>query len=183
MRTMIAALVVLSMVACSTTAPVTAPTGKTDPASTSQMQPAAAPAPEKAPSMKVAAKQPKAKIQMTYLGVEMKTRVDGVLITGTEKNSPAATSGLLKKDVVTAFNGKPITKASELLSAIRAADPGSKAVLRVRREGAESDVTATLGTRMQDADDDDGDDDEDDDADEDDDDDADEDDDDDEDDD
>ena len=161
MRNLIAAIVTLSLAACATGTPAPGPTAPTEPASTSQMQPAAAPAPEKSPSMKVASKQAKAKFQVTYLGIEMKTVQDGVRINGVEKKSPAATAGLRKKDVVLAANGVKLAKAAELLSAIRAADAGSKLVLRVRRDGALSDVTTTLGTRMQAADDDDGDDDED----------------------
>lgn len=144
MRTLTAAVLTLSLAACSSSAP----TG------TAPKSPAAEVA------MKAPAKQPKAKIQAAYLGIDATVVADGIRIKEVAKDSPASRAGLLPKDVILSLDGANLTKAAELRSAIRAAGPGSAVRLRVKRDGGVSEIRAVLGSRMQDADDDDDDDDE-----------------------
>ncbi len=88
-------------------------------------------------------------VQHAYLGVSVGTSVDGVgAAIGTVKaGGPGAAAGLRSGDLVTAFNGKPITDANELTSAIAALHPGDKATLKVERNGSTVTLTVTLGTR------------------------------------
>jgi putative serine protease PepD len=57
---------------------------------------------------------------------------------------PADEAGLRPGDVVTAFEGKPVSEGGELVVAIRARAVGDRVTLTIRRDGSERDVTMVL---------------------------------------
>jgi hypothetical protein len=70
----------------------------------------------------------------------------GFLVADVTADSPAATAGLRKDDVITAVNGRPAheIKVYELRERLRTQAPGTSIVLTVRRGVSESRVRLTL---------------------------------------
>jgi len=60
-------------------------------------------------------------------------------------NSPAARAGLRKGDVVTAFQGQPITDGNTLRNRVASTRPGTTVKLTISRDKREQDIEATLG--------------------------------------
>ncbi|GAA5199432.1 S1C family serine protease [Microbacterium jejuense] len=80
--------------------------------------------------------------------------VEGATITGAyiaqvSDGGAAAAAGLQEGDIVTSFNGVPITDATDLTAQVRAAAAGSKAELTYVRDGKAQTVEVTLGTLEQ----------------------------------
>lgn len=71
--------------------------------------------------------------------------VRGALVGGVTPGSPADRAGLKTGDVIIALNGQPINDPNDLRNRIASTPPGTQVTLRVIREGAERDVTVTLG--------------------------------------
>jgi len=88
-------------------------------------------------------------VQHAYLGVSVGANPSGTgaVVATVRAGSPAAAAGVKSGDVVVAVNGKPVTSANELTSAIAALRPGDTAKLQVRRGGSTVTLTVTLGTR------------------------------------
>ncbi|WP_298801964.1 trypsin-like peptidase domain-containing protein [uncultured Pseudokineococcus sp.] len=61
--------------------------------------------------------------------------------------TPAADAGLRAGDAVTAIDGQPVEGAESLTAQLRERAPGTTVTLAVVRDGAQSSVQATLGTR------------------------------------
>lgn len=72
-------------------------------------------------------------------------QVAGAYIVETPSGGAAAEAGLAKGDIVTEFNGVPITGASDLTAQVRAAAAGSKASLTYVRNGKTFELDVTLG--------------------------------------
>ena len=72
----------------------------------------------------------------------------GALIGSVMENEPAAKGGMKDGDIILAVDGKNIDDASALLRAIAEKNPGSKAVIKVWRDGKTLDLTVTLGERQ-----------------------------------
>jgi putative serine protease PepD len=68
----------------------------------------------------------------------------GAVITEVNKGTPAEDAGLLKDDVVTAVDGKPVTDGIALIVAIRTHQPGDTIEFTVVRDGSEKAFTITL---------------------------------------
>ncbi len=77
--------------------------------------------------------------------VEGSTTV-GAYIADVTAGGPAATAGLQKGDVITGFNGVPITDANDLTAQVRTVEGGGDASLTYVRDGKSYDVEVTLGT-------------------------------------
>ena len=80
--------------------------------------------------------------------------VEGATITGAyiaevTDGGAAAAAGLQEGDIVTEFNGVPITDATDLTAQVRAAAAGSKAEVSYVRDGKAQTVEVTLGTLEQ----------------------------------
>ena len=71
--------------------------------------------------------------------------VAGAYIAEVTNGGAAAAGGLKADDIVTAFNGVPITSASDLTAQVRAAAAGSTATVTYVRGGRESEIEVTLG--------------------------------------
>ncbi|MGB3676435.1 MAG: trypsin-like peptidase domain-containing protein [Candidatus Nanopelagicales bacterium] len=93
------------------------------------------------------------KSTVPIIGVQPNTEYDGTgaQVGKVEPGSPAAQAGLKDGDVITAVNGNKIAGPGELLSAIRANQPGQDITLTVTgpNGGASRDVTVKLGSRTE----------------------------------
>jgi serine protease Do len=74
----------------------------------------------------------------------------GALIVGVVKGGPADQAGLKKNDIVTAFEGKPISSPSFLRNDVAMATVGTEAKLTVIRDGQKIEVPVKIGN-MEDA--------------------------------
>jgi serine protease Do len=68
----------------------------------------------------------------------------GALIADVESGGPAATAGLQRGDVVTAFNGRPIPDSRELARAVASAKPGATLSADFIRDGHDSRVNLRI---------------------------------------
>jgi putative serine protease PepD len=75
--------------------------------------------------------------------------VVGASIASVSSGGAAANAGIQVGDVVTGFNGNPITDASDLTAQVRSVAGGSTATLTVNRNGQSQDIKVTLGTLAQ----------------------------------
>jgi peptidase M28-like protein/PDZ domain-containing protein/PA domain-containing protein len=73
--------------------------------------------------------------------------VEGYLIGGVQKGSPAEAAGLLAGDVMVRFDGKPITSLEDYTAVLRRKHPGDVVDFVVKRNGEEVALRATLGKR------------------------------------
>lgn len=97
------------------------------------------------------------KVVRGYLGVSIQeispaiakglnlAKSEGALVGDVTPDSPAARAGLARGDVLLRLNGNGISNARELRLKISQTAPGTKVVLTLWKEGAEKDVTLTLG--------------------------------------
>jgi putative serine protease PepD len=86
-------------------------------------------------------------VKHAYVGVLIQSVPGGAKVTKIVAGSPAAKAGLKVGDVITAFDGKPVTSADDLTSAVTAATPGEKVTLTVRSSGTSKHVTVQLGVQ------------------------------------
>ncbi len=71
--------------------------------------------------------------------------ITGAYIAGVTDGGAAAAAGLREGDIVTEFNGVPITDATDLTAQVRAAASGSTAEVTYVRDGKTQTVKVTLG--------------------------------------
>jgi len=69
----------------------------------------------------------------------------GALVAEPQPGSPAVTAGIRAGDIITQVNGNPVRDARELARTIGAMPPGTSVRLTVLRNGAEQQITLTLG--------------------------------------
>lgn len=85
-----------------------------------------------------------------WLGIELGAALpanQGLRVNRVLRGGPAHRAGLREGDVLLAVDGEPSTNATQASQQIAAADPGTNLVLRVRRQDAELDLTATATLR------------------------------------
>jgi len=75
--------------------------------------------------------------------------ITGAYIAGVTDGGAAAAAGLQEGDIVTAFNGVPVTDATDLTAQVRAAAAGSEAEVTYVRDGKTQTVEVTLGSLQQ----------------------------------
>lgn len=97
-------------------------------------------------------------VERGYLGVKIQPLGEGIagalglpddrgaLVAEVTPGTPAATAGLRQGDVVLDVNGTRVADARALTRAIAALKPGTDATLAIWRDGAQSDLTVTLGS-------------------------------------
>ena len=69
----------------------------------------------------------------------------GVLIAQVTQHSPAQKAGLKRGDVIISFDGKPVTKAGPFRNRVALKTPGSKATIKVLRNGEAKTLTVVIG--------------------------------------
>jgi serine protease Do len=100
------------------------------------------------------------RVERGWLGVQMQAltpslakavgRPDtkGVIIDAIETNSPAARAQLQQGDIITAFDGSPVTSPEELALAVANAKDGAPAKLTVWRDAREQTVDVVVGRQQ-----------------------------------
>ena len=71
----------------------------------------------------------------------------GAAVQDVTPGSPAENAGLQVGDVVTSFNGKDIASSSDLVSAVRATNPGDKVAVVYYRANDKKTASLTVGSR------------------------------------
>ena len=69
----------------------------------------------------------------------------GAVVSDVDEGSPASHAGLQQGDVITQFNGKPVSDSNQLRNMVASTAPGTKVSLEVLRHGKTDHVEATLG--------------------------------------
>ena len=78
-------------------------------------------------------------------GLDLPAGTRGVLIGElSDENGPGAKAGLRSGDVVTQFNGKPVSRSQDLVNLVGDAPVGSTVTLSVLRDGRTQELRATL---------------------------------------
>jgi serine protease Do len=72
------------------------------------------------------------------------TEAHGALVAEVNPDSPAAKAGIQQGDIIIEFNGTPIHEMNELPRMVASLAPGSKAALKVLREGKEKTMNLTI---------------------------------------
>jgi putative serine protease PepD len=86
-------------------------------------------------------------VKHAYVGVVISSVSGGARIGCIVKGGPADSAGLKVGDLITRFNGRTISSADNLTSAVIAAQPGEKVALTVRRGGTTKQFSLTLGSQ------------------------------------
>jgi serine protease DegS/serine protease DegQ len=73
--------------------------------------------------------------------------LDGALIAGVLRNSPAERAGIRPGDVVLELDSDRVQGTQQLLAKVAESRPGQAAVFRVRRAGRDLDLTVEIGRR------------------------------------
>lgn len=71
----------------------------------------------------------------------------GVEVSSVARNSPAANGGLRKADVILEFRGEPVVGVDHFVRLVRETPVGREVSVRLWRDGAENDLTLTVGRR------------------------------------
>ncbi|GAA1513110.1 trypsin-like peptidase domain-containing protein [Dactylosporangium maewongense] len=85
------------------------------------------------------------KVSHPYLGVQLGDGDGGALIGGVVAAGPADKAGMKTGDIVTKIGSTQIKDATDLINAIQAAKAGDQLKMTVKRDGAEQQLTVTLG--------------------------------------
>lgn len=72
------------------------------------------------------------------------SKSDGALISNVEKDSPADKAGIETSDVILKFDGKPVSRSSDLPRIVAATKPGNKATVDLWRKGATKQLTVVV---------------------------------------
>jgi len=86
-------------------------------------------------------------VRHAYLGIRIADVSAGARVTQVVAGSPAAKAGLKVGDVITTFDGKPVSSADVLTAAVSNAKSGQTVTITIRRGGATKHLTATLGVQ------------------------------------
>jgi hypothetical protein len=72
---------------------------------------------------------------------------EGVKIAGVSDDSPAAKAGLVKGDVISEFDGKPVKNLKDYSNYLKAHQPGDTVTFTIDRNGVKKEVNITLSER------------------------------------
>lgn len=79
--------------------------------------------------------------ELSELGL---SKAEGAFVGGVLNGSAAANAGIRPGDVITAFNGQPIVKSSDLPPLVGALKPGTKAQVTIMRSGRKQNLPVVL---------------------------------------
>jgi S1-C subfamily serine protease len=85
-----------------------------------------------------------------YLGTQpdySSSSKDGLKLDAVSGGSPAEKAGLKGGDIITGFDGKPISTINDYMESLRQHKPGDTVEILVKRDGKEVKLKATLGSR------------------------------------
>jgi serine protease Do len=77
-------------------------------------------------------------------------RHEGILVAQVAEGSPAAKAGLRQGDVITAYQGEPVTDVGAFRNRVSLTAPGSRARIRILRDGRSENLIVTIGTLTED---------------------------------
>lgn len=83
-------------------------------------------------------------------GSDLGTEADaggGATVAEVIKDGPADLAGVQPGDVITSINGQPVDSMTDLVTELRAHDPGEEVTIGMHRDGESSEATAVIGTR------------------------------------
>jgi putative serine protease PepD len=86
-------------------------------------------------------------VKHAYVGVRIEDVTGGARIATVRPGSPAAKAGLEVGDVVTAYDGRPVTSADELTADVSSSKVGQTVTVTVRRDGTTKHLSITLGVQ------------------------------------
>jgi Do/DeqQ family serine protease len=69
----------------------------------------------------------------------------GALVSSVQPGSPAERAGVRRGDVITAFNGVPVSDSNSLRNQVARTQPGTEVALTISRDNREQQVRVTLG--------------------------------------
>jgi len=69
----------------------------------------------------------------------------GILVSQVNEDSPAEKAGLKVGDVITSYQGKPVTDVGDFRNRVSLTPPGTEALLTINREGKQKTLTVTIG--------------------------------------
>lgn len=72
------------------------------------------------------------------------TSEGGVLVSRVLKNAPASEAGIKEGDIVTRYNGRPMSRFSTLRAAIAVTPPGTKSTFEILRDGKSTSVNVQI---------------------------------------
>jgi serine protease Do len=72
------------------------------------------------------------------------SKPEGALISSVEQNAPADKAGIEVSDVILKFDGKPVSRSSDLPRIVAGTKPGNKSVVDLWRKGAAKQVTVVV---------------------------------------
>ena len=75
----------------------------------------------------------------------------GAAVRSVEADSPAAKAGLEENDIITEVDGTAINSSTELVNYVGEKTPGDELTFKVYRQGAELELTVTIGEKTQSA--------------------------------
>jgi S1-C subfamily serine protease len=91
----------------------------------------------------------KGRIARGYLGAGLRpvAQPAGVLAMGLDPEGPAAKAGLLVGDIITAWNGNPVSRVREVMHLLTPESVGTAVELGLSRGGAPAKLSVTIGER------------------------------------
>jgi S1-C subfamily serine protease len=92
------------------------------------------------------------KIDWPYLGIQGEATSEGQSVVEVVEDGPSAAAGIEPGDVITAFDGKEITRPNSLLDLLFGREPGDVVTVTVERDGTPQTFEVTLGERPEMAD-------------------------------
>jgi putative serine protease PepD len=85
------------------------------------------------------------KVSHPYMGVQVSNGDGGALIADVVAGGPADKAGLRKGDLVTKIGSRAVSDSKTLVGAVQAGKPGDQLQITITRNGAQQQVTVTLG--------------------------------------
>ena len=88
-------------------------------------------------------------VSKPYIGVELSNASDAALVYSVKEGSPAEKAGLKTNDIISEANGEKISSADDLKTLVKKLSVGDELKLIVMRGGSETEITVTIGEKLQ----------------------------------